>query len=167
MWVRQGGEAPLEESGHLLAPCYMPGPQNSGCGPRSGAGAPTQGGAVGWKSPQTHEGPVTPSRWVCPPSRWCDGGTRLPALPPSPGCPCSHRAAAPSTYKTDASPASGHKGAHVLWPAQESDHGDAELLQDLGQRLRCPGGPSPWPGTGCRGAAAGSAGGAGPLQPGG
>lgn len=37
------------------------------------------------------------------------------------------------TYETDASFATGNKGAHVMWPAQEGDHGDIELLQDAGQ----------------------------------
>lgn len=32
------------------------------------------------------------------------------------------------TYKADASFATGNKGAHVLWPTEEGDHGDIQLL---------------------------------------
>ena len=80
MWVRQGGEAPLEESGHLLAPCYIPGPQNSGCGPRSGAGAPTRGGLRDGKAPRPMKAPSPPhdGRAHLP-----DGVTEAPACLPS------------------------------------------------------------------------------------
>lgn len=40
------------------------------------------------------------------------------------------------TYEADASAALGHKCAHVLWPAQESDHGNIELLQNPGLWLK-------------------------------
>lgn len=52
-----------------------------------------------------------------------------PALPPTAAQGAGSRA---GTYKADASFAPGNEGAHILWPTQEGDDGDVQLLKDLG-----------------------------------